>query len=70
MSLTESIVEDAVLECFGEPGHAVGHGLDIASGEPAAKRDSLRNIGAGDTVEYISGQITSNANRKSVVKGK
>jgi hypothetical protein len=26
MSLTESIVEDAALEWFGELGYAVGHG--------------------------------------------
>lgn len=69
MNLNESIVEDAALEWFGGLCYAVGHGLDIAPREPAAKRDSLRNIGASEAGEYISGQITFNANRKSVVKG-
>jgi type I restriction enzyme R subunit len=41
MSLNESIVEDAALECFGELGYAVGHGPHLAPGEPAAERDSL-----------------------------
>ena len=35
MSLTESIVEDAALEWFGELGYAVGHGPHIAPGEQA-----------------------------------
>lgn len=34
MSLNESIVEDAALECFGELGYAVGHGPHPAPGEP------------------------------------
>jgi hypothetical protein len=33
MSLTESIVEDAALEWFGELGYAVGHGPQLAPGE-------------------------------------
>ncbi len=41
MSLTESIVEDAALEWFGELGYAVGHGPHLAPGEPAAERDSF-----------------------------
>jgi type I restriction enzyme R subunit len=41
MSLNESIVEDAALEWFGELGYAVGHGPQIAPGEPAAERDSF-----------------------------
>ena len=44
MSLNESIVEDAALEWFGEPGYAVGHGARLASGEPAAKRDSFGEV--------------------------
>ena len=31
MSLTESIVEDAALESFGELGYAVGHGIAFAA---------------------------------------
>jgi hypothetical protein len=34
-SLTESIVEDAALEWFGELGYAVGHGPHLAPGEYA-----------------------------------
>ena len=41
MSLNESIVEDAALEWFGELGYAVGHGPQLAPGEPAAERDSF-----------------------------
>jgi len=36
MSLNESIVEDAALSWFGELGYAVGHGPQLAPGEPAA----------------------------------
>lgn len=39
MTLTESIVEDAALEWFGELGYAVGHGPHLAPGEPAAERN-------------------------------
>jgi type I restriction enzyme R subunit len=44
MSLNESIVEDAALECFGELGYAVGHGPHLAPGEPAAERDSFGEV--------------------------
>ena len=44
MSLNESIVEDAALEWFGELGYAVGHGPQIAPGEPAAERDSFGEV--------------------------
>ena len=44
MSLTESIVEDAALEWFGELGYAVGHGPHLAPGEPAAERDSFGEV--------------------------
>jgi len=44
MSLNESIVEDAALEWFGELGYAVGHGPDIALGEPAAERVCLGEV--------------------------
>ena len=41
-ALNESIVEDAALTWFGELGYAVGHGPQLAPGEPAAERDSQR----------------------------
>ena len=57
MSLTESIVEDAALIVpaatltrplpAGEewdPGHAVGHGPQLAPDEPAAERDSFGEV--------------------------
>ena len=44
MSLNESIVEDAALEWFGELGYAVGHGPQLAPGEPAAERESFGEV--------------------------
>jgi type I restriction enzyme R subunit len=44
MNLTESIVEDAALTWFGELGYAVGHGPQMAPGEPAAERDSFSEV--------------------------
>jgi hypothetical protein len=44
MSLTESIVEDAALTWFGGLGYAVGHGPQMAPGEPAAERESFGEV--------------------------
>ena len=44
MSLNESIVEDAALEWFGELGYVVGHGPQLAPGEPAAERQSFGEV--------------------------
>jgi type I restriction enzyme, R subunit len=44
VSLTESIVEDAALTWFGELGYAIGHGPQMAPGEPAAERDSFGEV--------------------------
>ena len=44
INLNESHVETATLEWFGELGYAVGHGPHLAPGEPAAERDSFRNV--------------------------
>jgi len=44
MSLNESHVEDAALTWFGELGYAVGHGPQLAPGEPAAERDSFGEV--------------------------
>jgi len=44
MSLNESHVEAAALEWFGELGYAVGHGPQLAPGEPAAERDSFGDV--------------------------
>ena len=44
MSLNESIVEDAALEWFGGLGYAIGHGPQLAPGEPAAEQDSFDEV--------------------------
>ena len=43
-ALNESIVEEAALTWFGELGYAVGHGPQLAPGEPAAERDSFGEV--------------------------
>jgi type I restriction enzyme R subunit len=44
MPLNESTVEDAALTWFGELGYAIGNGLEMAPGEPAAERDSFGEV--------------------------
>ena len=44
MSLNEIILEDAALTWFRELGYAVGHGPQLAPGEPAAERDSFGEV--------------------------
>ena len=44
MSLNESIVEDAALTWFGELAYAVGHGPQLAPGEPTAERNSFGEV--------------------------
>ncbi|PKO61720.1 MAG: DEAD/DEAH box helicase [Betaproteobacteria bacterium HGW-Betaproteobacteria-18] len=44
MSLNESIVEDAALEWFGGLGYAIGHGPQLAPGEPLAERASFGEV--------------------------
>ncbi len=44
MSLNESIVEEAALDWFGELGFAIGHGPEIAPGEPGAERSSFGDV--------------------------
>lgn len=44
MSLTESTVEEAALEWFGELGYSIGHGPEMAPGEAAAERDSFSEV--------------------------
>jgi type I restriction enzyme R subunit len=43
-TLNESIVEDAALTWFGELGYAVGHGPQLAPGDPAAERGSFGEV--------------------------
>ncbi|MDP1611920.1 MAG: type I restriction endonuclease subunit R [Sulfuritalea sp.] len=42
--IKESIVEEAALEWFGDLGYAIGHGPQIAPGEPGAERDSFGDV--------------------------
>jgi type I restriction enzyme, R subunit len=44
MSLNESIVEATALEWFEELGYAIGHGPQLAPGEPAAERHSFGDV--------------------------
>ena len=44
MSLNESHVEEAALEWFGALGYAIGHGPELAPGEPAAERASFGDV--------------------------
>ena len=44
MPLNESTVEDAALGWFSDLGYAVGHGPEMAPGEPAAERTSFGEV--------------------------
>ena len=44
MSFNASIVENAALQWFGELAYAVGHGPQLAPGEPAAERESFSEV--------------------------
>ena len=44
MSLNETIVEEAALGWLGELGYVIGHGPNLAPGEPAAERESFGNV--------------------------
>jgi type I restriction enzyme R subunit len=43
-NLTESVVEEAALEWFGDLGYTIAHGAHLAPGEPAAERDSFVEV--------------------------
>ena len=43
-NLDESTVEQAALDWFRGLGYSVAHGPDLAPGEPAAERDSFRDV--------------------------
>ncbi len=44
MSLTESHVEEAALEWFGELGYTVENGAKLAPGEATSERDSFGDV--------------------------
>jgi len=43
-AFTESTVKGATLTCFGELGHAIGHGPHMAPGEPTAEQESFSDV--------------------------
>ncbi len=43
-AVTTSTVEEAVLSWFEELGYGIGHGPEIAPGEPAAERESFSDV--------------------------
>jgi len=55
MSLNESTVEDAVLTWFGELGYAVGHGPQLAPGEPAAELNSFGEVVRARRLREVAG---------------
>ena len=64
-ALNESIVEEAALTWFGELGYAVGHGPQLAPGEPAAERDSFGEVvlvgRLRETIRRLNPAITKEA---------
>jgi len=42
VTLNESLIENAALTWFGELGYAIGHGPNIAPGEPAAAEPQVK----------------------------
>ena len=65
MSLNEAVVEDAALTWFAELGYAVGHGPDLAPGEPAAQRLSFGDVVLArrlrETVERLNPDVPADA---------
>ncbi len=60
--VTKSIVEDAALTWFGELVYAVGHGLQLVPGEPAAERG-----GCGGAV--LLGRLQDTVGRSRIATG-
>ena len=44
MTITESLIEEATLQWFGELGYATPHGPMLAPGELATERDSFGDV--------------------------
>ena len=72
MTLNESIVENAVLEWFGDLGYAIGTGPDIAPGEPAAERSSFSDVilmsRLQDAIRRLNPQIPPEAQEEALRK--
>jgi type I restriction enzyme R subunit len=44
LTLSEAVVEEAALGWFASLGYTIGHGPDLAPGEPAAERDGFGDV--------------------------
>lgn len=70
MRLNASIVKNAALEWFGELGHAVGHGLQFAPGEPAAERDSFGECASAASGTECDGAAAAGAGGAEYLAGR
>ena len=70
--MNESIVEDAALSWFRELGYTVGHGPQLAPGEPAAERDSFDEVILGGrlrgTIHRLNPAIPGDAQEEALRK--
>ncbi len=70
--LNESHVEEAALSWFGELGYAIGHGPDLAPGEPAAERASFGDVvlkgRLRNAVERLNPAIPEEAREEAIRK--
>ncbi len=55
--LDESTIEEASLAWFGDLGYTVGHGPEIAPGEPAAERDSFGAVALEGRLRQALGRL-------------
>ena len=72
MTLNESIVEEAALTWFDELGYAIGHGPQLAPGEPSAERDSFGDVvlkgRLRDAIERLNPAIPEDAREEALRK--
>ena len=72
MSLNESTLEEATLTWFGELGYEVGHGPNLAPGEPESERDSFGDVVLVDrlrnTIQRLNLDIPDEAREEALRK--
>ena len=70
--LNESTVEEAALSWFDELGYGIGHGPEIAPGEPAAERESFGDVvligRLRDAIDRINPDIPQEAREEALRK--